>query len=74
MLIQTGCLGVGGGGCLGDWVGVSVWGGWGGTHFTKEIPLNEISGNHKNVLKNRGGVNFTKEIPLKKNQETPKFS
>ena len=66
MLILTGCLGVGGGGCLGDWVGVSVWGGWGGTHFTKEIPLNEISGNHKNVLKNRGGVNFTKEIPLKK--------
>ena len=74
MLILTGCLGVGGGGCLGDWVGVSVWGGWGGTHFTKEIPLNEISGNHKNVLKNRGGVNFTKEIPFKENQETPKFS
>ena len=48
--------------------------GGGGTHFTKEIPLNEISGNHKNVLKNRGGVNFTKEIPFKKNQETPKFS
>ena len=66
MLILTGCLGVGGGGCLGDWVGVSVWGGWGGTHFTKEIPLNEISGNHKNVLKNRGGVNLKKEIPLKK--------
>ena len=59
-------------GGVGDWVGVSVWGG--GSHFTKEIPLNEISGNLKNVLKKCGGVNFTKEIPLKKNQETPKFS
>ena len=55
-----------------DWVGMSVWGG--GSHFTKEIPLNEISGNLKNVLKKCGGVNFTKEIPLKKNQETQKFS
>ena len=48
--------------------------GVGGSHFTKEIPLNEISGNFTNVLKKCGGVNFTKEIPLKKNQETPKFS
>ena len=40
--------------------------GVGGSHFTKEIPLNEISGNLKNVLKKCGGVNFTKEIPLKK--------
>ena len=71
MLILTGCLGVGGGGC--GRLGGCECVGWGVSHFTKEIPLNEISGNHKNVLKNRGGVNFTKEIPLKKKSGNPKI-
>ena len=56
---------MGGGGCgrLGGCECVG-WGG-GGVNFTKEIPLNEISENLKNVLKRVRGGQFYKRNPSK---------
>ena len=35
--------------CVGDWVGVSDWGG--GIQFTKEIPLKIIRNKKKSIMK-----------------------
>ena len=71
MLILTGCLGVGGGGC--GRLGGCECVGWGDVNFLKEIPLNEISENLKILLKNVRGVNFPKEIPLNEISENSKI-
>ena len=52
------------GGGVGDWVGVSVWGG-GDVNFPKEIPLNEISEKLKILLKKVRGGQFSKRNPFK---------